>query len=215
MRNVNLGEVLTLFNGTTIAGQISSHPFHLSYGVESVLVSLFAEDVQDTLSVEVFTLTEEGKEALVISFPTLSAPTTNLLMQKAAIGMQRFKVVVTTGSGGPATFEIRAKGISSGTVSVRIEGALGWTTSKTTVASTNTVVVPAALTDRSGMALRNCNFQTTDILFVAESTAKLDAGQGYPILPGEALQIDVKAGSEIYGKSSGSDIDTRIIQVGG
>ena len=66
------------------------------------------------------------------------------------------------------------------------------------------------------MAVRNGDFdKPLNTLYIAHDEATLDAGDGYPVLPGEALQIDVKAGNTIWGKFDNDTGPVHIIQTGG
>lgn len=180
-----------------------------------VLLSLYVEDVTGTLDVNVYTLTKSGHEKLIDTFPQISAPTTELILRKQVEVHDHLRVEVITSDA--AKYDIRAKGVEASLSSVRIEGSDSWEVSLTTVSSTtNTLIIAADLDDRSGMAMRNGDFdKPLNTLYVAESEAKLDAGQGYPVLPGEALQLDLKAGNEVWGIYDNDDGPVHIIQTGG
>lgn len=178
---------------------------------DNVLVSLFVEATAGDLDVVVETLTEEGKATNVIVFPTVSAPTTNLLIRKSAITMSRIKVTATYSDS--CTFEVRARGIGTGETSVRILGVGDWDTEAATVGTTAAVLIPAALDDRNGLAIRN--HDATEDIYIAPTLAKATIAEGWPILAGESLQIDLVGGAEVYAIGTGAGIDIRIIQAGG
>ena len=211
--SIRVGVTCTLIDGTCSAGETINKEFMLNEGTESILLSLFAETVGDTLDVTVYTLTEEGKEVEVISFPQLTTPTTNLLLRRAATGMQRFRVEATCGAGGSSTFEVRAKGLTAGELSVNIQGADDWRVDNSTVTSTVALLIASSLTDRNGLLIRNANFSGAEILRVAETEAKLLAGTYASVLPGESIQPDLQAGNEVWAQSSGADIRVEIVEV--
>jgi hypothetical protein len=213
MAGIQVGVTCSLIDGTCAAGETINKEFILNEGTESVLMSLFAEEVNDTLDVTVYTLTEAGKEVEVISFPQLVAPTTDLLLRRAATGMQRFRVEATCGAGGTATFEVRAKGLTAGELSVNIQGADDWNVLNATVTTTRGVLIAASLTDRNGLLIRNANFTGTEILRVAESEAKLISGVWASVLPGESIQPDLQAGNEVWAESSSGSIRVEIVEV--
>lgn len=181
---------------------------YFSVEADSVLISLFAEVVSGTLDVSVYTLTEEGKELQVITFPTLNAPTSELLLKKAAAVMSRIKVVATYS--GASTFEVRARAIGAGETSVKILGASQAKASQLTVGIIPTPLFPVSLTDRAGMIVKNNG--TTAILYIGYSIAETASGIGYPIGPGESLGIDLGSGSTIYGRASTGTIDVRLME---
>jgi hypothetical protein len=187
------------------AGTITEY-FHIES--DSVLVSLFADVVSGTLDVAVFTLTEEGKEIGIINFPSLSAPTSELLLKKAAAAMSRIKVVATYS--GATTFEVRARSIGAGESSVKILGASQAKASQLTVGTTPTLLFPVSLTDRAGMIVKNNG--TSAILYIGYTVAEATTGNGYPVGPGESIGIDVGSGATIYGRSSTGTIDVRLME---
>jgi hypothetical protein len=148
------GKVLTVFRETAFAVGTDSRAFSLD--ADTVLLSLFVSSLSSgTLVVKAYTMTEEGKEVLVNTFPTVSGPTGELLLKKAAAVMGRIRIeVVATGVCG---FEVRARGITIGEASVRILGATGGTASQTTVGITTQVLIGAGLQDRNGLIIRNNN----------------------------------------------------------
>ena len=70
--------------------------------------------------------------------------------------------------------------------------------------------------------IRNANFTGSEVLQIAESEAKLLADTWTSVLPGEAIQPDLKAGNEVWARSSanleppfaaGADIRVEITEV--
>jgi hypothetical protein len=175
---------------------------------DSVVVSLFAEVVTGTLDVTVYTLTEDGKELEIISFPQLSAPTSELLLKKAALAMSRIRVEATYT--GQATYEVRAKPISAGETSVRLLGASEGKASQITIPSTATVLIPASLTDRSGLIVKN--FDNSKTIYLGYTLAETTTGNGYPLGPQESMGMDIAAGVTIYAISDSPSADVRIME---
>ncbi len=210
---LDYGEVCKIFEECPTGASTESKIFNVE--ADGLLLTLFVESISGTLDVNVYTLIKEGQEKLIDSFPQISAPTSALILRKQVEVHNHIRVEVITSDA--VKYNMWAKGVSSGASSVRIEGADNWEVSKVTVSmTTNTIIIPAELEDRSGIAIRNTDFaDDANILYVAESEAKLDAGAGYPVLSGEALQIDVKAGNVIYGLYSNADGPVNIIQTGG
>lgn len=182
-----------------------------SLDADSVLMSLYVSSIASgALDVVVYTYAEEGKEVSIITFPTLTGPTGELLLRKAAATMSNVRVKVTTT--GPASFDLRARGISAGETSVKIQGAADLSTSQLTVGTTPLSILPSVLTDRQGVVIRN--WSTTDTLYVAESAVKATSSVGYPVGPGESIGIDIVAGQTLYGVADPTSVDVRVMQAG-
>ena len=207
---INLGEVCPVLNECpTEASSISKC---ITVQSDGVLLSLFVQELTGTLDVNIYTLTRAGEEKLIDSFPQITAPTTELLLRKQIEVHDQIRVEVITSDA--AKYDIRAKGVSAGVSSVTIQGASDWEVSNSTIPNVPTLIIPSDLDDRNGLLLRNANFAGTEILRVAESEAKLLAGIYASVLPGESIQPDLRAGSEIWGESSGVDIRVEIVEIG-
>lgn len=180
---------------------------------DSLLVSLWVDSVTSgDLSVAVYTLTDSGKETEVILFPTISSPTTELLLRKSAVALQRFRVVVTYS--GVCTYEVYVRAIEgAGESSSKILGATNWKVSQATVGTSAAVLIGAALTDRAGVVVKN--WSATQTVYIAETLAKADTGTGYPLAPRDALAMDIAAGAEVYAVSDIAGADIRIAESGG
>lgn len=182
-----------------------------SLDADSVLMSLYVGSIASgSLDITVYTYAEEGKEVSIITFPSISGPTGELLLRKAAATMSNIRVVVT--ATGPVVFDLRARGISAGETSVKIQSAADLSTSQLTVGTTPLSILPSVLTDRQGVVIRN--WSTTDTLYVAESIAKATSVVGYPLGPGESIGIDITAGQVLYGVAQPTSVDVRIMQAG-
>jgi hypothetical protein len=180
---------------------------------DSLLVTLWVDSVTSgSLTVTVYTLTDTGKEVGVISFPAVAAPTTQLLLRKSAISLQRFRVVASYTGG--CSYEVYVRAIEgSGEASARILGSTNWRVSQETVGTTPVVLIAAALTDRQGVLVKN--WSATANLFIGEDISKADSAVGYPLAPKDALALDIAAGAAVYGVSDVPGADVRIVEAGG
>jgi hypothetical protein len=184
-----------------------------SVKTDSILVSLFVSNISSgTLSVTVYTFTDTGKQVDIITFPAVSSQTTELLLRKAAVTLQNFKVVATYT--GVCSFEVYVRAINgAGEASAKILGSSNWSVDRVVIGTTNTELIAVSLDDRSGLLVKN--WSQTSTVYVAESEAKLDAGKGYPLAPRDALALDIAAGASVWAVSTGADTDVRIAQAGG
>lgn len=178
---------------------------------DSLLCTLWVDQVSSgTLDVSVYTMTDFGKEVLLFSFPTISAPTTNLLLKKSGISMARFRVVATYTGG--CTYEIYVRAIEgAGESNVRILGSGQLQTSAATVTETPAVLIPSSLVDRNGISF--LSYSGTGILFISEDISKLP-DQAWPVYPGGGWSLDITAGVTLYAVSSAGTLDIRIAQSG-
>lgn len=179
---------------------------------DSILVSLFVESIAGDLDVVVTTFDDAGQELDVITFPTQSAPTVNLLLRKAGTTLSNVKVTTTYSDAVTYRVTVRAITSGSGDVSVKIAGADSATASQVDVTTSATLVIPAALTDRAGLVLKNNGSAAVYVGFTALQAA---SSTGYPLAPGEALGMDISAGVEIYAISSSGTQDLRVLEAGG
>lgn len=179
---------------------------------DSLLATVYVDSITSgTLTITVRTLTDNGKEVDVISFPVLSAPSTELLLKKSGVSMQRFKVIATYT--GICEYEIYVRAIEgAGESNVRIVGPANLETSSVTISTTPTVLLASSLTDRNGLTIKN--FLGSGILYVSEDIGKL-SGQAWPIGPGEIWFLDVSSGVTLYAVSSSGSLDIRIAEAGG
>lgn len=181
-----------------------------SLDADSVLLSLYVGSLSSgQLDVTAYAVADEGKEVSIIEFPTITGPTANLLLRKAAISLSRVRVLVT--ATGPATIDLRARGISSGETSVRIESATDLTTNQLTVGTSPTNILPAALTDRLGVVIRNWSGST---IYLGETALKATSVVGYPIGVGESIALDISAGQDVFAATGSGTSDVRVMQAG-
>lgn len=200
-------ERLVIDEAPTAAG---SNTIELGVDADTVIVSLFVTSVSGDLDVSVKTKGGSGTVE-VIKFPTVSSPTADLLIRKAAAIMDRIQITATYTDA--VDYEIRVRGVGTGEASVRILGANDATASQEDISTTAAVLVPAALTDRAGLIVKNNN--SSGILYIGFTAAEATSANGYPVGAGESLGIDVAAGQEIYGVASSGTIDVRLMEAGG
>lgn len=207
---LSLGKTLLLFKEANAPAD--TWDTYLQIESDSILVSVFVDSITSgDLEVTVYTLTEEGKEVPIISFPTLSVPTVELLLRKAAISLSNVRVRAVTS--GVSSFEVRARAVNAGTSSVKIEGATIWSVDKIAVGGTPVDLFGTSFVDRSGLLIKN--YQGGGTLFLAESAQKLIDSKGYPLGSGESLAMDLAAGQAVFGESDGPTLDVRLAEAGG
>jgi hypothetical protein len=205
------GKMLTVYKEVSAAAGIYSRTFTLD--ADAVLVSLFVSSISTgSLDVVIYTETEEGKEYLVGTFPSITSATSNLLIKKSAVALSRIRIQATL-VGGPATYEIRARGIAIGEASVRIQGAVSGSSSSVTATNTTGVLIPSNLADRTSLIIKNNSNAGT--LFIGFTPAEATLTNGYPLGPHESLGIDIEAGTVIYSVADVPSIDIRLLQAGG
>ena len=174
--------------------------------------SLFVSSISGQLDVTIYTLTQEGREKEVITYSSITAPTTELSLKKAATAMGVVKVVaVYTGA---CAFELRAKGLSSGETSAKIQSANVARATKVIVPNAGKILLAASLSDRKGIIVRN--WSSTVTVYLGFTQAEANFANGYPLKPQEALSIDLGAGAFLYADiQNAGTADVRIIEAGG
>ena len=180
---------------------------------ESVSLSLYVRSVSGTLDVRAYTEGQDGHLSEdIITFPTISAPTTNLILRKAALTLQR--VVVEAVFSDACDFSIRARGASAEAASFRIESAGRLRTSQIDVTTTAIPLVPTSLTDRTGVLVMNNNVDTDEILYVGGIVGEATVTEGYPVYPGGNITVNIDAGATVFGRSDTGTVDVRIAETG-
>lgn len=204
------GKEIQIMDISTSASGQTTETF--SIDAESVLISLYVGSVSGSIDVTVYTVGKDQQETEIISFPTLSSPTSELLLRKAASALQSIKVVAVYTD--ECEFNIRARGVAAEGASVRIEGASTFQVTQKDVTTSASSLLAASLTDRNGIMIVNHSSSST--IFVAETLAKATIGLGAPIYPnGGNLSVDLSAGSALYAVSASGTADIRIIETGG
>ena len=202
------GKTSKLFDGLLTGSGTKCIDFTLDTA-DTILASLYVRSLTSgTIDVVVRTYTVTGESVDIITFPTLSAPTADLVLKKAATGLNNMQLCIT--HTGDAEVSIYGKGIATGEASVRILGASEGRASQQTVPSTPTVIVPSALVDRAGLVLKNND--TTKRMYIGFTSGEANTTSGYPISPGESIGIDMAAGVAIWGVAESGTIDVRILE---
>lgn len=179
---------------------------------DAVLVSLYVISVSGTLDLAIWTQTEDGKDILRTSFPTISSPTTNLVLKKGTDIISQVRLELTTS--GAAEFEIYAKAVPAAEASIRVLGADTATATQTDITTTPSLLVPVSLSDRSGLIIKNNNSLGGSTLYIGFSPLETAPTTGYPITAQESLGMDLSAGVSLYARSSAGTSDIRILQAG-
>lgn len=192
----------------TSAGVITQD---LSIQSDAALFFLWINSTGGNLTVEVFALTGDGKQVSLLTFPTTNQPTTELIQKRTGTTSTRLRVVVTHTA--DCDIELSARAVSTGSSDTRILGGATLKVSQHTVNSVVSLLVPASLVDRAAIAIKN--WSTSGTIYVAETQAKANQGQGWPIGPKDALGLDVQAGVELYARAVDGPCDIRIIESGG
>ncbi len=206
---LDLGKEVQVVKTSVVSA--GSQTYELSIDAESVLISLFVNATAGNVDVQVLTEGATGHDVEVITFPTVTAPTTDLLLRKAASVLRKIRVKITyTGS---AEFEVRARGVTAGAASFKLIGNNDLKMSQIDVSTTATSLISASLTDRASVAIKNYN--TTGVLFIGGTTGEASTTSGWPVGPQESYVVDVAAGQEIYGIADSGTIDVRISETGG
>lgn len=183
----------------------------ISLDADTILISVQASVVTGTLKVDAYTEGTDGVRTNIISFPELTAPTTDLVLRKAAATMQKVYLVVTYS--GDSTFHIRGRGTSTGAASFKILGNNDLQMSQMDVTTSAAPLVSAALTDRASVAIKN--YSTTLTIFLGGTAAEATPANGWPVGPQEGYVVDVAAGQEIYAVTTSGTADVRISETGG
>lgn len=204
------GKTITVLAETTLSAGSQSRTFTIDS--DTFQTSLFVSSITGQLDISIYTVTQEGREKQVISYPTILTPSTELSLKRAASSMGVVRVVaIYTGA---CSFELKAKGLSNGLMSATIQSATTAKASQISVNGTPTILLTAALIDRKGVIIKN-NGAGTHVLYLGFSEAQASTGTGYPLGKGEALSMDLTPGAVLWAVSGNGSIDVRIIEAGG
>ena len=213
----NLGQGkqrLVLDECPTAAG---SESVELGILADTVIVTRLVTSISGDLDVKVETVagSQAGSPTAqtleVITFPTVSAPTTELVIRKAAAINDRIRVTATYTDA--AKFQVIVRGTTTGENTVSILGPGAARASQIDVSAAGTLLIPASLADREGLVVKNFA-SGGEILYVGFTPAESAISIGYPLSPGEAIGIDLGAGEAVYGTPSAGTVDTRLIESG-
>lgn len=180
---------------------------------DSLVATLWVDSVTaGTLSITFYTLTDTGKETELFHFPDVTAGTTNLLLKKSGISLQRFRIQANYS--GACTYEVYVRAVEgAGESSTRILGSSDWRVSQLNISTTPVILIAASLEDRNGVLVKN--WDNTGTLYIGESLAKADPTVGYPLAPKDALALDIAAGAAVYAVGTQAVVDVRVAEAGG
>lgn len=205
---VNAGKTLSLID-ETLEGSGTTE-IRLTVDADTVLLSLFVRSIASgTLNVVAETYTTAGEAAEIISFPQITAPTSELLLRQAAASMGNVTLRITHTD--DVELQIVAKGTSQ-IPSLDGSASKGRVTKVSIPVGTPTKLVAASLENRSGILIRNYN-PSRGTLYIAFSEANADT-DAFPIDPSDSLALDVDANVEIWGVAEDQAVDTRIAEIG-
>jgi hypothetical protein len=184
---------------------------------DSLLTTLFAEVLVGTLDVGVYAITQGGPddsspahEVLLYSFPTISAPSTDLLIQTAAATTARVRIKATWT--GACKFDVQARAINGGTSKTQVITANEVQTDQITINSGPAqVLIPASLVDNIGFQLRNWSTNGA-IVYISTDPLKAVPSLGYPMGPGDVVSISVKGGQAWFASANINGADLRILE---
>lgn len=182
----------------------------ISVQSDAALFLLWVNSTSGNVTVEVFGILADDKEALVLTFPTINQATSELVQKRSGTVPTRLRVKVTCT--GAFDLELSARAVSTGSSDTRILGGASLKISKKTVTSAPSLLVPASLVDRNAIALKN--WSSSGTIYVAETIAKANQNNGWPIGPKDALGLDIQAGVELYAVAENGPCDIRIIESG-
>jgi hypothetical protein len=100
------GKEFRILEETTTGAGVSNE--QIGIDADSVLVSLFVTAITGTLTVRVYTQTDTGQEKLILTMPVQSAPTPELVINRAGPSMDRLRVEATYT--GVCNYSIRVRG---------------------------------------------------------------------------------------------------------
>jgi hypothetical protein len=176
-----------------------------------VLLTLWAPAVSGTLTVTARPLVNGQVGAPVVTFPVLSGPTTEVLLLRAQVTSEQVQVTLTYS--GACTFEVQARAIYGGISDARILGANALAVTQVNVTTSPTLLVAAALTDRSGLVIKN--WSGTSTMYIGQSAVQATTAVGYPLAPKDAIAMDVAAGVSVYAVADVGTADCRLAEAGG
>jgi hypothetical protein len=179
---------------------------------DAALFLLWVNSVTDNISIDIYSILDDGsKETLILSFPKVTAPSTEIAQKRTGTVSTRLRVKVTHTAA--CNYELSVRAVATGSSDTRILGGSSLKMSKKTVNSVVGLLVPASLVDRTAIAIKN--WSTSGTIYVAETLAKANQNNGWPIGPKDALGLDIQAGVELYASAVDGPCDIRIIESGG
>ena len=183
----------------------------ISIQSDAALFLLWVTATTGDITIEVYGILADDREAFVLSFPKVNQPTLEFLQKRTGTVPTRLRIKVT--HTGACSFELSARAVSTGSSDTRILGGASLKVSKKTVNSNASLLVPSSLVDRAAIAIKN--WSSSGTIYIGEAINKANQNNGWPIGPKDALGIDIQAGVEIYAIAVDGPCDVRIIESGG
>lgn len=184
----------------------------ISVQSDAALFLLWVDSIVGTLTIDIYgILDNSNKEVLLLSFPIVSAATTEILQKRTGTVPTRLRIKATYT--GPCSFDLSARAVSTGSSDTKILGGATLKVSRKTVNNVASLLVPASLVDRSAIAIKN--WSSSGTIYIGETVAKANQNSGWPIGPKDALGLDIQAGVELYATAVDGPCDIRIIESGG
>lgn len=188
---------------------VTTEKFSIHSG--SVMVSIFVRSISGTLDIKVYTYGNDIDEKLqIIEFPSLSAASTQLLLRKSSLSLN--KVVIEATYTDACDYTVLARGIESADSTVSISGANTAQASNATVTNVAAKVLPSSLDNRNGISIRNYSDSVT--MYIGYTEAEATVANGFPLDPKESIPIDVEAGVDVWAVTANGTVDVRIMQAG-
>lgn len=206
LATVNAGRTLVLFDGTLTGNATKTVNFVLH--ADTLLLSVFVRSVANSVTVSCDTFTLEGEASEVILFPAVSAPTTELILKKAAVALANCKLKINHTAN--CELQVVAKGLTAGELNTRILSANTATAYSASVTNTAAVLIPATLFDRSGLVIKNTSSAS---VYIGFSLAEATIAGGWLLTQNESLSIDLAAGQAVFAvRATPGTSDIRIIE---
>ena len=202
------GQTISIYRGVlTGSGTVS---FQAACQTDTIILSTFIASIVGTVKIDVYTFSQTG-ELKIIDVPLLSAVTPNLILKQASATLSNIRVDIT--HTGDCDIDIAMKGMTGGaTSSIIIVGPTSGSASSATVTAVAGVLIPASTVDRKGLIFKNWTPSST--LYVGFTLPTTTTADGWPMVYGESLALDIEAGQAIYAVSGSGSIDVRILEVG-
>lgn len=209
---VDQGRSLRIYDDTLTGTQTLEKLVLLT--ADSILVSLWVDALASaTLEVSVTTIMGANQEFPIIAFPVMAGPTSQLLLRKASLAMDKVLVRVQLTGSGTTSFKLDLKGINIGETTTKIAGSAQATAVPYLAGPSPALLIPAGLQDRAAVQVLNNGPAGT--LYLGFTPAEATAANGYPVGLGGYWSGDLAAGASLYASTSGQVIDVRTIQAYG
>lgn len=207
--NIEEGKTRVIYKGVLAGSNTVSYTAVCQ--TDTILTAVHVPSITGTIKIKVFTFSQLG-ELEIIDFPVISAATPELIIKQAGATLSNLRIEIT--HTGVCEVNIAMKGVTGGTSSaVQVLGPTEGRTSSVTVTTSVGVVIAPSPNDRKGLIFKNWTPSST--LYIGFTMLTSSVAEGWPMVYGESLAVDVEAGQVIYGISASGNIDVRVLEVGG